>query len=135
MASAKMALLIGTLVKENGVKLEESLNVFRSDKFDSQSYVQSRCSLNQKDIRQLCSYLLDLKRASAEEMLIRVYANFLAFIRTFKEISDLERESYSLRNSSNYKDGEIRSDLWILVMGRTQMCMLPSGCDFGVAVV
>ncbi|TQD79685.1 hypothetical protein C1H46_034759 [Malus baccata] len=98
MASAKTARSRGAPVKENGVKLEEGLNVFKSDKFDSQSYVQSRCSLNEKDIRQLCSYLLDLKRASAEEMRRSVYANYSAFIRTSKEISDLEGELSSIRN-------------------------------------
>ncbi|PQQ05688.1 exocyst complex component EXO84B [Prunus yedoensis var. nudiflora] len=81
MASAKTARSRGTPVKENGIKLEEGLNVFKSDKFDSQGYVQSRCSLNEKEIRQLCSYLLDLKRASAEEMRRSVYANYTAFIR------------------------------------------------------
>ncbi|BBG99726.1 exocyst complex component 84B [Prunus dulcis] len=98
MASAKTARSRGTPVKENGVKLEEGLNVFKSDKFDSQGYVQSRCSLNEKEIRQLCSYLLDLKRASAEEMRRSVYANYTAFIRTSKEISDLEGELSSIRN-------------------------------------
>lgn len=34
-----------------------------------------------QDIKQLCSYLLDLKRASAEEMRRSVYANYPAFIR------------------------------------------------------
>ncbi|RVW14576.1 Exocyst complex component EXO84B [Vitis vinifera] len=34
-----------------------------------------------KEIRQLCSYLLDLKKASAEEMRRSVYANYAAFIR------------------------------------------------------
>ncbi|BFG25561.1 hypothetical protein CerSpe_118350 [Prunus speciosa] len=98
MASAKTARSRGTPVKENGIKLEEGLNVFKSDKFDSQGYVQSRCSLNEKEIRQLCSYLLDLKRASAEEMRRSVYANYTAFIRTSKEISDLEGELSSIRN-------------------------------------
>ncbi|CAH2050591.1 unnamed protein product, partial [Thlaspi arvense] len=50
------------------------------------------------EIRQLCSYLLDLKRASAEEMRRSVYANYTAFIRTSKEISDLEGELSSMRN-------------------------------------
>ncbi|KAM1113280.1 hypothetical protein ACFX13_046914 [Malus domestica] len=98
MASAKTARSRGTPVKENGVKLQEGLNVFKSDKFDTQGYVQSRCSLNEKEIRQLCSYLLDLKRASAEEMHRSVYANYSAFIRTSKEISDLEGELSSIRN-------------------------------------
>ncbi|GMN48116.1 hypothetical protein TIFTF001_017293 [Ficus carica] len=97
MASAKNARSRGTPVKENGAKLEEGLNFFKSDKFDAQSYVQSRCSLNEKEIKQLCSYLLDLKKASAEEMRRSVYANYAAFIRTSKEISDLEGELSSIR--------------------------------------
>ncbi|XP_002525003.2 exocyst complex component EXO84B [Ricinus communis] len=84
--------------KENGTKLEEGLIVFKSDKFDADAYVQTKCSLNDKEIRQLCSYLLDLKKASAEEMRKSVYANYAAFIRTSKEISDLEGELSSIRN-------------------------------------
>ncbi|GMH16061.1 hypothetical protein Nepgr_017902 [Nepenthes gracilis] len=85
--------------KENGgVKLEENLNLFKSDKFDAESYVQSKCSLNEKEIKHLRSYLLDLKKASAEEMRRSVYANYTAFIRTSKEISDLEGELLSIRN-------------------------------------
>lgn len=38
-------------------------------------------SINLQEIRQLCSYLLELKRASAEEMRRSVYANYTAFIR------------------------------------------------------
>jgi hypothetical protein len=34
-----------------------------------------------QEIRQLCSYLQDLKKASAEEMRRSVYANYAAFIR------------------------------------------------------
>ncbi|KAF9675079.1 hypothetical protein SADUNF_Sadunf10G0194100 [Salix dunnii] len=99
MASAKTSSRSrGTPVKENGTKLEEGLNVFKSDRFDADSYVQSKCSLNEKEIRQLCSYLLDLKRTSAEEMRKSVYANYAAFIRTSKEISDLEGELSSIRN-------------------------------------
>lgn len=85
--------------KETGPKLEENLNVFKSDNFDADGFVQSKChSLNEKEIRQLRSYLLDLKRASAEEMRRSVYANYTAFIRTSKEISDLEGELSSIRN-------------------------------------
>ncbi|XAR49807.1 hypothetical protein NMG60_11003954 [Bertholletia excelsa] len=106
MASAKSSRsrgLTGTPAKSNpkdtADKLEENLNVFKSDKFDADGYVQSKCnSLNEKEIRQLCSYLLDLKRASAEEMRRSVYANYTAFIRTSKEISDLEGELSSMRN-------------------------------------
>ncbi|CAM8898739.1 unnamed protein product [Rhodiola kirilowii] len=78
MASMKSSASIrvrGTPVKENGVKVEEGLNAFKSDKFDAEGYVQSKCSLNEKEIRQLCSYLQDLKKASAEEMRKSVYAN------------------------------------------------------------
>ncbi|XP_076883978.1 exocyst complex component EXO84B-like [Bidens hawaiensis] len=85
--------------KETGPKLEENLNIFKSDKFDADAFVNSKCnSLNEKEIRQLCSYLVDLKRASAEEMRRSVYANYTAFIRTSKEISDLEGELLSIRN-------------------------------------
>ncbi|CAH1425385.1 unnamed protein product [Lactuca virosa] len=85
--------------KETGPKLEENLNIFKSDKFDADGFVNSKCnSLNEKEIRQLCSYLLDLKKASAEEMRRSVYANYTAFIRTSKEISDLEGELLSIRN-------------------------------------
>uniref|UniRef100_A0A803KQR8 Exocyst component Exo84 C-terminal domain-containing protein n=1 Tax=Chenopodium quinoa TaxID=63459 RepID=A0A803KQR8_CHEQI len=88
----------GAPAKENLPKLEESLNAFRNDRFDPQSYVQSKCSLNEKEIKHLCSYLMDLKKASAEEMRRSVYANYTAFIRTSKEISDLEGELLSIRN-------------------------------------
>nr|DAD45619.1 TPA_asm: hypothetical protein HUJ06_003849 [Nelumbo nucifera] len=84
---------------ENGVHLEDKLNVFMIDSFDPDGYVQSKCqSLNEKEIRQLCAYLVDLKKASAEEMRRSVYANYTAFIRTSKEISDLEGELLSIRN-------------------------------------
>lgn len=99
MATVKTARSRGpAAVKENGVKLEEGLSFFKSDKFDAEAFVQSRCSLNDKEIKQLCSYLLDLKKASAEEMRRSVYANYAAFIRTSKEISDLEGELSSIRN-------------------------------------
>jgi hypothetical protein len=49
MASAKTSSRSrGTPVKENGTKLEEGLNVFKSDRFNADSYVQSKCSLNEK---------------------------------------------------------------------------------------
>ncbi|XP_043695534.1 exocyst complex component EXO84B-like [Telopea speciosissima] len=84
---------------ENGPQLEEKLNLFMTDSFDADAFVQSKChSLNEKEIRQLCSSLLDLKKASAEEMRRSVYANYTAFIRTSKEISDLEGELLSIRN-------------------------------------
>ncbi|KAI4355887.1 hypothetical protein L6164_004616 [Bauhinia variegata] len=98
MATGKTARSRSTPVKENGPKLEEGLNLFKVDKFDADGYVQSKCSLNEKEIKQLCSYLMDLKKTSAEEMRRSVYANYAAFIRTSKEISDLEGELSSIRN-------------------------------------
>lgn len=98
-AAAKTGRSRAAAAAENGgTKIEEGLNLFKSDKFDADVYVKSKCSLNEKEIRQLCSYLLDLKRASAEEMRKSVYANYAAFIRTSKEISDLEGELSSIRN-------------------------------------
>ncbi|OIW04982.1 hypothetical protein TanjilG_24454 [Lupinus angustifolius] len=84
--------------ESNGPKVEEGLNPFKYDKFDPDAYVHNNCSLNDREIKQLCSYLVDLKKASAEEMRRSVYANYAAFIRTSKEISDLEGELSSIRN-------------------------------------
>lgn len=52
----------GSSVKENGPKLEEGLNPFKSDKFDPDSYVHSNCTLNDKvtvKTNQLCK--LDIR--------------------------------------------------------------------------
>ncbi|PQQ07541.1 exocyst complex component EXO84A [Prunus yedoensis var. nudiflora] len=54
--------------------------------------------MSEKEIKHLCSYLVELKTASAEEMRKSVYANYSAFIRTSKEISDLEGQLLSMRN-------------------------------------
>lgn len=84
------------------MQLADKLKIFKTDKFDPDSYVQSKCrTMNEKEIRHLCSYLQDLKKASAEEMRRSVYANYAAFIRTSKEISDLEGELLSVRNLLN----------------------------------
>ena len=50
MATGKTARSRGTAAsaKENGPKLEEGLNPFKSDKFDAEGYVQSKCSLSDK---------------------------------------------------------------------------------------
>ncbi|CAN6843025.1 unnamed protein product [Brassica oleracea] len=98
MAAKTAARRKSTPTKGNGVRVEEGLSLFKSDKFDANAYVQSKYSINEKDIKQLCSYLLDLNRASAEEMRRSVCANYPAFIRTSKEISDLEGELSSIRN-------------------------------------
>ncbi|KAL5722468.1 Exocyst complex component exo84b [Ranunculus cassubicifolius] len=81
------------------VQLSDKLKVFKGSSFDPHGYVTSKCqSMSEKEIRHLCSYLVDLKKASAEELRISVYANYAAFIRTSKEISDLEGELLSIRN-------------------------------------
>ncbi|KAJ6827642.1 exocyst complex component EXO84B-like [Iris pallida] len=81
------------------VQLADKLKIFKTDNFDADAYVQSKCqTMNEKEIRHLCSYLHDLKKASAEEMRRSVYANYASFIRTSKEISDLEGELLSIRN-------------------------------------
>ncbi|CAL4927891.1 unnamed protein product [Urochloa decumbens] len=84
---------------DGGVQLADKLKIFKTDNFDPDAYVQSKCrTMDEKEIRHLCSYLQDLKKASAEEMRRSVYANYAAFIRTSKEISDLEGELLSVRN-------------------------------------
>ncbi|XP_077210958.1 exocyst complex component EXO84B-like isoform X1 [Tasmannia lanceolata] len=89
----------GNNAQEISYQLEEKLKVFKTDHFDPDAFVQSKCqTMNEKEIRHLCAYLLDLKKASAEEMRKNVYANYTSFIRTSKEISDLEGELFSIRN-------------------------------------
>ncbi|XP_014519767.1 exocyst complex component EXO84A [Vigna radiata var. radiata] len=84
---------------EANLSLSDRLKVFKSSSFDPNNYVASKSrTMNEKEIRHLCSYLIDLKKASAEEMRKSVLANYSAFIRTSKEISDLEGELVSMRN-------------------------------------
>ncbi|KAL6350528.1 hypothetical protein AAG906_019175 [Vitis piasezkii] len=79
--------------------LNDRLKVFKTSQFDCKGYITSKChATNEKEIRHLFAYLVDLKKASAEEMRKSVYANYSAFIRTSKEISDLEGELLSMRN-------------------------------------
>ncbi|KAJ3684012.1 hypothetical protein LUZ61_013176 [Rhynchospora tenuis] len=89
----------GPAAQESGVQLADKLKIFKTDNFDPDSYVQSKCqTMMEKEIRNMSSYLQDLKKASAEEMRKSVYANYSAFIRTSREISDLEGELLSIRN-------------------------------------
>ncbi|OIW08876.1 hypothetical protein TanjilG_05851 [Lupinus angustifolius] len=88
----------GSSSSSSSRNLEEALNPFNSLPFHPDSYLHNNSSLNDKEIKQLCSHLVDLKKASAEEMRRSVYANYAAFIRTSKEISDLEGELSSIRN-------------------------------------
>ncbi|KAL6513832.1 Exocyst complex component exo84a [Orobanche hederae] len=84
---------------ESELTLSDKLKVFKSTNFDPQSYVSNHCgAMSEKAIRHLCIYLVGLKKASAEEMRKNVYANYASFIRTSKEISNLEGELVSLKN-------------------------------------
>eukprot|EP01018_Ginkgo_biloba_P013357 Gb_20183 [translate_table: standard] len=95
---------------DGGVGLVEKLKAFESGAFDADNYVGSKCeSMSEKEVRQLCSHLLDLKKASAEEMRRSVYANYAAFIRTSKEISDLEGEILCIRNLLSAQAGLIHT--------------------------
>ncbi|KAL3654162.1 hypothetical protein CASFOL_003843 [Castilleja foliolosa] len=79
--------------------LSDKLKVFKTTNFDPQSYVTNHCgAMSEKAIRHLCIHLVGLKKASAEEMRKNVYANYASFIRTSREISDLEGELVSLKN-------------------------------------
>ncbi|KAD6794820.1 hypothetical protein E3N88_05716 [Mikania micrantha] len=106
---------VKSISKETGSKLEENLNIFKSDKFDADAFVNSKCNSMNEKVRdyssafapilglKICetfssSPVLEAERASAEEMRRSVYANYTAFIRTSKEISDLEGELLSIRN-------------------------------------
>ncbi|MQL98602.1 hypothetical protein Taro_031315 [Colocasia esculenta] len=93
------AMANGVSTGESGASLADTLKVFKTDSFDPDAYVQSKCqTMSEKEIRYLCTHLQELKRLSAEEMRRSVYANYAAFIRTSKEISDLEGELLSIRN-------------------------------------
>ncbi|CAI8593674.1 unnamed protein product [Vicia faba] len=104
---------------EAHLTLSDKLKVFKSSTFDPNAYVASKSrSMNEKEIRHLCAYLVDLKKASAEEMRKSVLANYSAFIRTSKEISDLEGELLSMRN--------LLSNQAALVHGLAEGCQLGS---------
>ncbi|KAJ7542602.1 hypothetical protein O6H91_09G002400 [Diphasiastrum complanatum] len=97
-ANPSQQLVNGVGVGGGAVAVEE-LAVFEKESFNADSYVQSKCqSMSEKALRKLCSELLELKKASAEEMRKSVYANYAAFIRTSREISDLESELLAMRN-------------------------------------
>ncbi|KAG7653779.1 Exocyst component Exo84 C-terminal [Arabidopsis suecica] len=84
---------------EGNLTLSDRLKVFKGSTFDPEAYVTSKCQrMNEKETRHLSSYLVELKKASAEEMRKSVYANYAAFIRTSKEISALEGQLLSMRN-------------------------------------
>eukprot|EP00250_Pteridium_aquilinum_P014036 c21737_g1_i1 orf=432-2726(-) len=64
-----------------------------SNMISAVGYVEPKYqSHTEKGIRLLCSELLKLKKASAEEMRKNVFANYTAFIRTSQELGELELE-------------------------------------------
>ncbi|KAG6397724.1 hypothetical protein SASPL_143894 [Salvia splendens] len=89
----------GSIDFDAEMTLSDKLKFFKSNTFDPQSYFHSNSGgTTEKEIRQLCLHLDRLKTASAEEMRKSVYANYASFIRTSREISDLEGELVSLKN-------------------------------------
>ncbi|PWZ36687.1 Exocyst complex component EXO84B [Zea mays] len=96
---------------DGGVQLTDKLKIFKTDNFDPDAYVQSKCqTMNEKEIRHLCSYLQDLKKASAEEMRRSVYANYAAFISRCIGVQALKKSwaSLSLRPKSSKTREEVR---------------------------
>ncbi|OMO55013.1 Vacuolar protein sorting-associated protein 51 [Corchorus olitorius] len=84
---------------ESKLSLSDRLKEFKSSQFDPDAYLMSKChAMTEKDIKHASSHLMDLRKASAEEMRKSVYANYTAFIRTSKEITVLEGELLSMRN-------------------------------------
>ncbi|MCO5547923.1 hypothetical protein L7F22_001378 [Adiantum nelumboides] len=64
-----------------------------SEMISAVGYVEPKYqSLTEKGIRLLCSELLELKKASAEELRRNVFANYTSFIRTSQELGELEME-------------------------------------------
>ncbi|KAI3800491.1 hypothetical protein L1987_28582 [Smallanthus sonchifolius] len=89
----------GDLDFSQEVTLSDKLKVFKSSDFDPENYVSAKCrTTSEKEIKHLVTCLLDLKKVSAEEMRKSVYANYPSFIRTSREISDLEGQLVTLRN-------------------------------------
>ncbi|KAE8688279.1 Exocyst complex component EXO84A [Hibiscus syriacus] len=91
---------IGNLTElESNLTLSDRLKLFKASQFNPDAYLQSKCNnMTEKEIKHACMNLLELRKASAEEMRKSVYANYTAFIRTSKEITVLEGELLSMRN-------------------------------------
>ncbi|XP_052172423.1 exocyst complex component EXO84A [Diospyros lotus] len=107
---------------EAELSLSDKLKIFKPSNFDPEGYVTSKCrNMSEKEIRYLRCYLVDLKKASAEEMRKSVYANYSAFIRTSREISDLEGQLLSLRHLLSTQAG--------LVHGLAEGVRLESFCS------
>ncbi|PPS10430.1 hypothetical protein GOBAR_AA10203 [Gossypium barbadense] len=67
---------------ESNLTLSDRLKQFKSSQFNPEAYLQSKCNnMTEKEIKHACTNLLELRKASAEEMRKSVYANYTAFIR------------------------------------------------------
>ncbi|KAK1365817.1 Exocyst complex component EXO84A [Heracleum sosnowskyi] len=87
------------LIGSDQPTLSEKLKVFKASGFDPEGFLTTKCrNMSHKEVKNLCLYLVDLKKASAEEMRKSVYANYPSFIRTSREISDLEGQLLDLKN-------------------------------------
>ncbi|CAI7898998.1 unnamed protein product [Closterium sp. NIES-53] len=77
----------------------QEIKHLESESFNADQFMQAKCkAMSEKSLRKLCAELVDFKRASAEEMRKSVYANYKSFIRTAKEISELEGELRNVRS-------------------------------------
>ncbi|GLJ53454.1 hypothetical protein SUGI_1140130 [Cryptomeria japonica] len=76
----------------NGLSLLKGDVLMADDEDDSKFQ-----SMTEKGIRHLCLELLDLKKASTEELRRNVYSNHSEFLRIFQEVTDLERELMELK--------------------------------------
>lgn len=82
-----------TSVVDSPLSTHADLDDLDSEMICAIGYVEPKYqSLTEKGIRLLCSELLELKKASAEEMRKNVFANYTAFIRTSQELGELELE-------------------------------------------
>eukprot|EP00897_Mesotaenium_endlicherianum_P010171 jgi/Mesen1/9182/ME000591S08503 len=67
--------------------------------FDADRFLEEKCrDMSLQEIEGVCEELTRHKNASAEEMRKSVFSNYTAFIRTSKEILELENKLTSMRN-------------------------------------
>ncbi|KAI5055762.1 hypothetical protein GOP47_0029283 [Adiantum capillus-veneris] len=91
-----------TPVVDSPLSSHADLDDLDSEMISAVGYVEPKYqSLTEKGIRLLCSELLELKKASAEEMRRNVFANYTAFIRTSQELGELETELSTMQTLIN----------------------------------
>lgn len=80
-------------------RLMEEMETIEPEAFQADVFLESKCgSMSEKAMIRLCGQLKEHSRVSLEDMRSSVVANYSAFIRTSKEISDLEGELHDMRN-------------------------------------